>query len=148
MTPKKELQVALRLALVLFVVGVLSYAAFPVQKPEEPVRIMFHNAGGKVLFDHNMHTDASGYGISCMDCHHHPEDDEAALRACGDCHSPTDDTTLTSQTCLECHDEGEVDGSDATKRANAFHIQCRNCHDDFGKGPSSKNDACKQCHIM
>jgi Zn finger protein HypA/HybF involved in hydrogenase expression len=91
MTSKKELRLAYALAIILFVVGVLSYAiaAFSAKTPESPMRLMFKGVAGKVLFDHKTHTGDAGYGISCGQCHHHPEEDEAALRACGDCHSLT-----------------------------------------------------------
>nr|MBL0699426.1 cytochrome C [Desulfobacterales bacterium] len=56
MTSKKELLLALILTLVLLVVGVISYAAFPAKAPDQPVRLMFKGVAGKVLFTHKMHT--------------------------------------------------------------------------------------------
>ena len=52
MTSKKELLPALSLTLVLLVVGVISYAAFPAKSPDQPVRLMFKGVAGKVLFTH------------------------------------------------------------------------------------------------
>ena len=86
MDAKKELHLAVGLAIVLLVVGVFSYAAFSARAPEQPVRLMYTSATGKVLFDHKTHRADAGYGVSCGDCHHHPADDDSALRACGDCH--------------------------------------------------------------
>ena len=86
MTPKREMKIAYIIIIVLLFVGVISYAAFPAKAPEEPVRVMYKVVAGKVLFDHKAHTAESGYGLSCTDCHHHPEDEEESLIACGDCH--------------------------------------------------------------
>jgi hypothetical protein len=52
MKPNKELTFAYGLAAALFVIGAVCYAAFPDGKPEQPVRIMLKNTGGKVLLDH------------------------------------------------------------------------------------------------
>ncbi|MGD2009937.1 MAG: hypothetical protein PVI76_02510, partial [Desulfobacterales bacterium] len=70
----KELQLAYRLAITLFVVGVAGYAytAFSAKPPGEPIRVMYKTTAGKVLFDHKTHSADAGYGISCYDCHHHP----------------------------------------------------------------------------
>jgi hypothetical protein len=51
MVLKKELQMAYGLAIVLFIVGVISYAAFPAKTPDRPVRLMFQSIAGNVLFD-------------------------------------------------------------------------------------------------
>ena len=53
MFSKKELQLVYGLAVVLLIVGVISFAAFSAQTPtREPVRMMFQVAAGNVLFDH------------------------------------------------------------------------------------------------
>ncbi len=92
MTSKKQLLFAYGLAIHLLLVGIICYAAFPVNAPDEPIRIMYQTNAGKVLFDHYTHSAASGYGASCFDCHHHPSDDDSALIACGECHqAPAED---------------------------------------------------------
>jgi cytochrome c553 len=146
MNLKKELRVAYILAAVLLIVGVASYAAFSARAPEkDPVRLMFQTDAGKVLFQHQLHTQPSGYGASCNDCHHHPKDDEAALRACGDCHGKDEKMTeATLETCIKCHEADEVKDTQMVKRADAFHTQCIECHKDFEKGPVE----CSACHIM
>lgn len=127
MNANKELKLAYGLAIVLLIVGVLSYAAFPAKIPDTPVRIMFKSAAGKVLFDHKTHTAVEGYGITCAECHHTMEMGETeGAEACGDCH------------------ELESDDEDVPKRADAFHQQCIGCHDDFEAGPVD----CSQCHIL
>lgn len=134
------------MATVLFVVGIVSYAytAFSAKPPENPVRIMYHSAAGKVLFDHKTHTADTGYGFSCWDYHHHPPEDEAALRACGDCHNlPIEQGKLT-ESCADCHDENEIESSEVSKMGDAFHLQCINCHTDAGAGPEDRNS----CHLL
>jgi len=130
MSSNNQLKLAYRLATVLFVVGVLSYAFFSAPAPAQPVRMMLHNAAGKVLFDHKTHSAESGYAISCSDCHHNLEPGEMVgpgeVESCGACHEP---------------DSAE----DGPKRSDAFHQQCRGCHEDYGAGPKEKD--CAACHV-
>ena len=126
MALKKEQQFAYGLAIVLFVVGVISYAAFPAKTPEQPVRIMFDSVAGKVLFDHKTHTTDSGYGLACADCHHNLEE--------GETEPPS---------CLECHEQ-QTEDADVPKRSDAFHIQCINCHQEIEAGPRE----CGFCHVL
>ena len=122
---KKEKFIAYGLTVVLFVIGVVCYAAFPDQKPEDPVRIMFQSTAGKVLFTHQMHTSEDGYGYECVDCHHLFEGGEGEKpEACGECHL--------------------VDSEEEPKRVDAFHQQCIGCHEDNGGGPVE----CSQCHVL
>jgi len=120
---KTERIVAYGLAIVLFVVGVVCYAAFPVETPKDPVRILFKSAAGNILFDHKIHTSEAGYGIGCTECHHTLEEEGEEPAACGDCH--------------------EIDSEDPVKRADAFHTQCRGCHEMEGAGPVD----CSACHV-
>jgi len=126
MALKKEQQFAYGLAIVLFVVGVISYAAFPAKTPEQPVRIMFDSVAGKVLFDHKTHTTDSGYGLACADCHHNLEE--------GETEPPS---------CLECH-EPQTEDAEVPKRSDAFHTQCINCHQEIEAGPKE----CGFCHVL
>jgi hypothetical protein len=50
MFSKKELKLAYGVAVCLLVIGAISYAAFPLQAPEEPLRLMYTVAAGNVLF--------------------------------------------------------------------------------------------------
>lgn len=121
MTSKKDLQIASLLAVVLFITGLTCYAAFPPPAPEEPVRLMFQNAAGKVLFTHEVHN--KEYDLSCSDCHHNIEDDE--IYSCKECHEATGD-------------------EDMLGRTDAFHSQCIGCHKDNDAGPVE----CNSCHAM
>lgn len=127
MFSKKELKLAGALAVCLLVIGVISYAAFPLQAPPEPLRLMFNVAAGNVLFNHKIHAAVSGYGLSCGDCHHTLSEDEYA----------------DAQSCSECHELDEGD-EEMPKRADAFHLQCINCHKDFEAGPVE----CTGCHAL
>jgi hypothetical protein len=128
MTSKKELLIASILAAVLFITGVVSYAAFPPKALDQPLRIMFKCVAGKVLFDHQIHAADSGYDIACKDCHHNLEEDETEPEACGACHEPVSE------------DE------DTPNRADAFHSQCIGCHKESDAGPMDKD--CALCHVM
>jgi len=144
MLSKKQLKIAYGLIIYLLFVGVLCYAAFPEKIPDEPVRMMFNVAAGKVLFDHNAHTSGLKYGLSCYDCHHHPMDDESSLTACGECHHITEAVEGLPEKCIECHDADEIEDTEMLKRSDAFHEQCIKCHQDFEAGPA----ACAACHVM
>jgi hypothetical protein len=146
MTSKNELHLAYGLALVLFVVGVLSYAytAFSAKPPEQPIRIMYKSVAGKVLYDHKTHADETGYGFSCFDCHHHPEDDESSWRACGDCHDLPVEKDLYPEACSECHDQDEIEDTEVPKKGDAFHSQCIGCHKEVEAGPED----CNSCHVL
>ncbi len=122
MTSKGEQTVAFALAAILLVVGVVCYAAFPQEEPEEPVRLMFKSTAGKILFDHKTHTVDAGYGIACDDCHHEEQEDGSSSCSGEDCHGPESDP----------------------KRGDALHSNCKGCHEDSGAGPVE----CAACHIM
>lgn len=121
MTAKGEQIFALALVVVCFVVGVVCFAAFPPEKPEEPVRIMFKTTAGKVLFDHKTHVSEEGYGIACDDCHHDTQDETMSCSG-EDCHGPQSEPT----------------------RSDALHTRCRGCHEEGGAGPVE----CTACHVM
>ena len=127
MFSKKELKLAYGLAICLLVIGFVSFAAFSAKAPHQPVRLMFRTTAGKVLFDHKTHGSESGYGLSCGDCHHTLSADEY------------DEAT----SCTECHDPDEGD-EEVPKRADAFHRQCIECHQQFEAGPVE----CSACHVM
>ncbi len=121
MTSKKELKIAFSMAILLFIVGVFCYSAFSSTKPAQPVRIMFKCVAGNVLFDHSTH--AEDYDASCEDCHHEESDSD-------------------NQTCGECHKRESTEDVE-TKRSDAFHGQCINCHKEQS-GPVE----CSKCHVM
>ena len=146
MTPKKELKLAYGLAAILLVVGVIGYAAAPAKTLDEPIRIMYKTVAGKVLFDHKTHSLASGYGLACADCHHHPADDEEGRVACGVCHQPPPEGQAHPTACDDCHEPDEIEDAEIMLRADAFHAQCETCHKDGGVGP--EENRCNWCHVL
>ena len=147
MTPKRELQIAYCLIIVLFFVGVISYAAFPPKTPEQPIRMMYKSVAGKALFDHKTHYAESGYGLACTECHHHPEepdDPEEAILKCGYCHQTLEKGQNWPKTCLDCHEAEDLEESEVMKKSDAFHAQCINCHKEAGSGP----EECNSCHVL
>ena len=143
MAPKKELQLAYGLAIVLLIVGFLSYAGYSAKAPDPPLRMMYHTNAGKVLFDHQAHLAAGGYGLACADCHHHPEGEDNT-QACSACHGGPEQHATIAETCNECHDPDFYDLAEVSKRSDAFHDQCIGCHQQFGAGPV----ACNACHVL
>ncbi len=149
MTPKKERQTAYSLAFILLLVGVFCYAGIPEETPDEPVRLVFKGTAGKVVFDHAIHVSDSGYGLSCVDCHHHPEDEELESRACRECHLSTNvKSSNFSPLCMECHDadEDEIQETEMLNKKDVMHSQCFGCHEEYESGPVEKD--CYSCHVL
>ncbi len=155
MTPQKELKLAYGLAIVLLIVGVISFAAFPAKTPDEPIRIMYKSVAGKVLFDHKTHAAEVGYALACEDCHHHFEfegssgidGEEPVVQACAVCHPFKPKEQAYPEPCMECHDEEDLDEDIVvTKKTDAFHDQCENCHQETEIGPVEER--CVWCHIL
>ncbi len=121
MTSKNAQTLALALAAVLLVVGVVCYAALPAKTPEEPVRLMLKTTAGSILFDHKTHAAEDGYELACDDCHHEEQEDSQSCSG-EDCHGPDSDP----------------------KRGDALHTNCKGCHEDGDAGPVE----CSACHVM
>jgi hypothetical protein len=143
MTSKKDQKLAYGIAVVLLIVGVLSYTAFSAKAPDQPLRLMYPGAAGSVLFDHQVH--AADYGLNCASCHHHPSEPEegAAMASCSSCHVFPKDGPLPAS-CLDCHAADEVGLEGVPGRTDALHGQCIGCHKDGGSGPVE----CAACHVM
>jgi len=120
MTSNKDKFFAYGLTIILLLLGIVGYAAFPEKGPDVPNRILFPCMAGKVQFNHQGHAD--GYGLGCMECHHNLSEGETNPESCGTCHEP--------------------ESEDPIKRSDAFHKQCIGCHE--GGGPTE----CKGCHMM
>jgi hypothetical protein len=124
--PRKEKTVAYYLAGILLLVAVVCYAAYPTRAPEVPIRIVLKNIAGNVLFDHKEHTSAQGIGLKCTECHHDIDKEGQKPSPCEECHKAQ---------------EGEGEGP---LLSDAFHKQCRGCHEDGGQGPVN----CSACHVL
>ena len=134
--------------ILLFLVAVVCYAAFPVPTPEVPIRLIYQTNAGKVIFDHQTHSSEFGYGLDCFDCHHHPPDDDSALVACTQCHLSAPEEGKMPQSCLDCHDEDEIADTEIPNLADAMHEQCMTCHDQYGAGPGQGPENCSKCHVI
>jgi hypothetical protein len=126
MDSKKEKTVAYVVAGILLLVAAVCYAAYPAKAPEQPIRLMLKNIAGNVLFDHKEHTSEKGYGLKCTECHHDMDKEGQKATPCGECHKAQ---------------EGEGMGP---LRSDAFHKQCKGCHEDGGMGPVN----CSACHVL
>lgn len=149
MISKKHRMIMYGVAVQLLIVAIVAYAAFPVSKPEEPLRLVYHTNAGEVLFDHQAHASIKGYALACADCHHEHGGEEIDPVACGLCHPPRQAGSKFPEFCLDCHtDESEFENPDTIKRADAFHTQCIGCHEQYGKGPQSGSTQCAKCHVL
>ena len=131
MFSKNELKLAYGLIIYFLLVGVLCYAAFPPESPQEPIRLKFEVATGNVIFEHKKHLDVNGYGLACGDCHHTLEEDEYD----------------EAGSCSECHELDEGD-EEVPKRSDALHQQCTGCHEGFDAGPLFVDKDCDACHVQ
>jgi len=148
MISEKQLKLGKWITVILLAIGAFSYilSSYSTKaQNNEPVRILYKTPGGKVLFDHKTHTSEMKYGLSCTDCHHHPQDEEEAIRSCNDCHLYPDKATAVHPTCMDCHDQEEVEGVETNKQVDSTHSrgECIKCHQEFGKGPVT----CEMCHF-
>ncbi|MCJ2164054.1 cytochrome c3 family protein [Pseudodesulfovibrio sp. S3] len=81
----------------------------------------------------------------CTDCH---EDlYQEGLKGCTNCHvrDQSPDPAAEPQACTSCHTV-QVEQLVPTSM-NAFHGQCRGCHEKTGSGPFD-DESCKQCHMQ
>lgn len=142
MGSKKDVKVACFIAVILFFVGVVCYAKYPVQQPDEPVRVVYKSLAGDVVFDHGQHAE----NYDCTVCHHHGETDE--FMACDKCHGAKTPAVVPS-VCAGCHPLSE-DDQDAYAEHHAVledepgQWACKDCHQlgKDGQVPVS----CSQCH--
>ncbi|WP_272700735.1 cytochrome c3 family protein [Desulfovibrio sp. Fe33] len=139
--------------------GAVAGYAIPAGKTGATSRLILDNTGGRVIFTHEVH--AGEYGLDCGDCHHDGVEGQG-YRPCGACHPAEFDEGFRvghakafpgREACPRCHGDqpdgqpfpGRVpDMSSLPARGEAFHAQCRGCHEANG-GPFDE-DTCYQCH--
>jgi hypothetical protein len=79
-------------------------------------------------FDHDLHMEEVGMD-NCYLCHHSDGTD------------PQPEMSTEGIPCSDCH---YVDaGEDTTSLLQAYHLQCKGCHEKSRKGPLS----CGECHV-
>ncbi len=99
------------ITIVCIVLALIALAGYlrPASTQEMPVRLLFDNKGGDVVFSHSKH--AEGYGISCEQCHHESDQPSPTPVPCGTCHPAEYDAAF-----IEGH-QAEIDGQ-----------YCNRCH--------------------
>lgn len=94
---------------------VVAFASAVAFAAEGPAEIKFEAKMGTVTFNH---ADHQGVVTDCTTCHH---------------------KGVEAGTCKSCHG---VDPA-APKSKDAYHDQCKGCHQEKGAGPTG----CKDCHV-
>lgn len=149
----KIFQVILAAALLL-VVAIVGYVRSGQTHPM-PVRILFANNGGQVIFSHLVHH--RDYQIDCADCHHDRgqpiETPEDKALACGSCHPNAFDQTFVAEHadtfpdetyCVRCH-HTEYDHVIFDHEAHTdYASDCFDCH--HGAEIEPEPQQCANCH--
>lgn len=153
---KRYLSIAI-LTAVLAVTGIAGYLlpTGPVAGDKEPAtrRILFDNAGGPVVFDHQKHS--SLLQEDCATCHHESlrKTPDKAM-ACASCHGVALDAPFKEghaagyppESCVTCH-HYELAAKDwgHQKHSDELGVDCTSCHHaDTDIEPEPQN--CAGCH--
>ena len=121
---KKKRKLAYIMAAVLFFVSIICLAGFHCETEANPLRILFSNTAGNILFSHSTHFSKKGYAVECIECHHDWDEGKTPPVSCSECHIDEDE--------------------DIPNRTDALHTQCIGCHEDVESGPVR----CDGCHMM
>jgi hypothetical protein len=127
----------------------------PREEQKQPVRILFENNGGRVIFTHSAHCE--DYGVACARCHHEgPEylDENAEPLPCGTCHPASFDSAFVSghasafpddTSCVKCH-HAELRSLhfDHDEHIDYAADDCLACHHDTDIDPDTTG--CRECH--
>lgn len=120
-----------------------------------PVRILFANNGGKVIFSHLVHH--RDYQIDCSQCHHDRVGTQLTetdtVLACGSCHPATFDQEFAdnhmdsfpdNSYCVRCH-HMEFDHVLFDHEAHTgYASDCFDCH--HGAEIEAEPQRCANCH--
>ncbi len=105
----------------------IAFAATMAVAGDPPTQITIDKVADKkpgVPFDHAEHADS----IDCLKCHHKDASKESIDKDCFECHGK---------------DPAANDPTSTKSTVNPFHILCKGCHKDEGKGPTK----CSDCHV-
>lgn len=162
MRPKNRYLPVIIAVVVLLVTAVFGFTLSS-DKQDMPVRILFKNSGGKVVFSHLVHH--RDYEIACADCHHDrpgetfqasteqgPQENTAL--ACGSCHPVAFDEDFVESHidsfpdesyCVRCHhtEFGEVI-FDHDEHIYYAGDDCWSCH--HGQEIEPEPQKCSNCH--
>ncbi len=140
-------------AAILAIVALVGYV-LPEPSPKIPERILFDNAGGKVVFTHQKHLQDDN--IPCATCHHEMITSTETVESCGSCHGVAFDTNFrtthaqqykSTDSCATCHHMEFAPKVDWTHTAHAeeYGLDCTSCHhEDTSIEPEPQN--CANCH--
>lgn len=142
------------IAVVLAVLLALSAAGYmtPPKKEKMPVRILFQNSGGRVIFSHLQHH--RDYGVACAKCHHEQHEDSEEALPCGSCHPQAFDRDYIrdhinsfpdNSYCVKCHHAklGELN-FDHDAHIDYAVDDCQVCH--HGPDIEDEPQLCTNCH--
>ncbi|MBU1248323.1 MAG: cytochrome C, partial [Proteobacteria bacterium] len=146
------------LSITIVTVLLLGVAATGYLLPEKgqklPVRILFENNGGRVIFNHLVHH--KDFQLACASCHHEgPEyQGEDEPLPCGSCHPKDFDEAFVTEHvnsfpdktyCVNCHhaEFGEL-AFDHDAHIDYAADDCQACHHDENIDPDTVG--CGQCH--
>ncbi|MGE4292814.1 MAG: cytochrome c3 family protein [Desulfovibrio sp.] len=134
----------------------------PVKAQKLPVRILFQNNGGRVIFSHLRHH--KNYQIACADCHHEANSDHGQPQPanpseplpCGSCHPASFDKDYVAEHvnsfpdksyCVKCHHaEFGVLAFDHEAHKEYASEDCQTCH--HGPDIEAEPGHCNQCHNL
>jgi hypothetical protein len=128
----------------------------PAQPQEVPVRLLFDNAGGMIVFSHVAHGRDDRFGaIPCATCHHESKQPTERPMACSSCHPADYDgpwrkehsTAIDPAFCGRCHHAapgGLAEGWDHDAHAQDYASDCKDCHHSEDIEPAPQ--ACSDCH--
>ncbi len=145
---------------ILVIAGGLAYL-MPASSEPLPNRILLQNPGGRVIFDHTLHTDTAA--LDCSSCHHEinltnsaaPED----IMKCGACHLGADreeyvkshqalyDAPDGGKACIKCHHYDEAEESTELGSVVGANFQsCSGCHTEMPNRIGAFHKNCMGCH--
>jgi ribosomal protein S27AE len=115
-----------------------------------PTRLLFENAGGKVIFSHKAH--AEGYKVPCQQCHHESKTPSKNPISCTACHPASFEEgfvaehqkTFSKEQCGRCH-HTELSALKFDHEAHkGLASGCTDCHHDSSIEEKPTN--CAECH--
>lgn len=136
-------------AILLGVLGVVGYLS-PASPEETPSRLLFENAGGKVIFTHKTH--AEGYKVPCQQCHHESKTASKTPVPCASCHPASFEDgfvaehqkSIGKEYCGRCHHAVLGKLKYSHEEHKSITAGCTDCHHDTTVESEPSN--CSDCH--
>ena len=138
------------ITVLLFTLAAVGYLV-PAQSDEPPVRVLFNNKGGKVIFAHETHFLENE--PDCASCHHQEAEADTPI-SCQKCHvRQFNDLFIANHPdefdetyCIACHHPpATIDKFNHDVHANDYAGEdCQFCHHDWRIEPEPQK--CANCH--